>query len=38
MHHVEGYQHQEIARILGLSVRTSKSQLYKARVWLRELL
>jgi RNA polymerase sigma-70 factor (ECF subfamily) len=38
MHYVEGYEHHEIARILGLSVGTSKSQLYKARVWLRELL
>ena len=38
MHYVEGYEHREIARILGISVGTSKSQLYKARVWLRELL
>ena len=38
MHYVEGYEHHEIARILGLSVGTSKSQLHKARVWLRELL
>jgi RNA polymerase sigma-70 factor (ECF subfamily) len=38
MHYVEGYEHHEIARILGLSVGTSKSQLFKARVWLRELL
>ena len=38
MHCVEGYGHGEIARILGLSIGTSKSQLYKARVWLRELL
>lgn len=38
MHHVEGYEHSEIARILGISVGTSKSQLYKARVWLRGLL
>jgi RNA polymerase sigma-70 factor (ECF subfamily) len=38
MHYVERYGHREIARILGLSIGTSKSQLYKARVWLRELL
>jgi RNA polymerase sigma-70 factor (ECF subfamily) len=38
MHYVEGYGHREIARILGLSVGTSKSQLYKARCWLCELL
>lgn len=38
MHHVEGHEHSEIARILGISVGTSKSQLYKARVWLRGLL
>ena len=35
MHDVEGYEHHEIARILGLSIGTSKSQLHKARVWLR---
>jgi hypothetical protein len=34
----EGYGHREIARILGLSIGTSKSQLYKARVRLRQLL
>jgi RNA polymerase sigma-70 factor, ECF subfamily len=38
MHYVEGYGHREIARMLGLSVGTSKSQLYKARVRLRQLL
>jgi RNA polymerase sigma-70 factor (ECF subfamily) len=38
MHHIEGYGHREIAHLLGLSIGTSKSQLYKARVWLRELL
>jgi RNA polymerase sigma-70 factor (ECF subfamily) len=38
MHYVEGYGHREIARILGLSIGTSKSQLYKARVRLRQLL
>lgn len=35
MHDVEGYEHHEIARILGLTVGTSKSQLHKARFWLR---
>jgi len=38
LHDVEGYRHREIATILGLSIGTSKSQLFKARVWLRELL
>ena len=38
MHYVEGYGHREIARILGLSIGTSKSQLYKARVRLRQML
>jgi len=38
MHYVEGYGHREIAQLLGLSIGTSKSQLYKARVRLRQLL
>jgi RNA polymerase sigma-70 factor (ECF subfamily) len=38
MHYVEGYGHREIARMLGLSIGTSKSQLYRARVRLRQLL
>jgi RNA polymerase sigma-70 factor (ECF subfamily) len=38
LHYVEGYGHREIARILGLSIGTSKSQLFKARVRLRQLL
>lgn len=38
LHYVEGYGHREIARILGSSIGTSKSQLYKARVRLRQLL
>jgi RNA polymerase sigma-70 factor (ECF subfamily) len=38
LHYVEGYGHREIARRLGLSIGTSKSQLYKARVRLRQLL
>jgi RNA polymerase sigma-70 factor (ECF subfamily) len=38
MHDVEGFEHEEIARTLGVSVGTSKSQLHKARMKLRELL
>jgi RNA polymerase sigma-70 factor (ECF subfamily) len=38
LHDVEGYEHHEIAKILGCSVGNSKSQLYKARLRLRELL
>jgi RNA polymerase sigma-70 factor (ECF subfamily) len=38
LHYVEGYGHREIARLLGLSTGTSKSQLFKARVRLRQLL
>jgi len=38
MHYVEGYGHREIAQLLDLSIGTSKSQLYKARVRLRQLL
>jgi len=38
LHDVEGYEHHEIARILGCSSGNSKSQLYKARLRLRELL
>lgn len=35
---IEGYQHQEIADKLGISINTSKSQLLKARKKLKELL
>src|SRR5918911_1558384 len=38
LHDVEGYEHEEIARILGCSAGTSKSQLHKARMKLRRLL
>jgi RNA polymerase sigma-70 factor, ECF subfamily len=38
LHDVEGYEHHEIAEILGCSTGNSKSQLYKARVRLRKLL
>ncbi len=38
LHDVEGYEHEEVARQLGISVGTSKSQLHKARLKLRGLL
>ena len=38
LHDVEGHEHEEVARILGCSVGTSKSQLHKARMKLRRLL
>ncbi len=38
LHDVEGYEHEEVAKILGCSVGTSKSQLHKARLKLRKLL
>jgi RNA polymerase sigma-70 factor (ECF subfamily) len=38
LHDVEGYEHEEIAKILGCSAGTSKSQLHKARLKLRRLL
>lgn len=31
---VEGYPHEEIATMLGISANTSKTQLFKARAWL----
>ena len=37
LHDVEGYEHNEIAEIMGCSVGNSKSQLHKARLKLREL-
>jgi RNA polymerase sigma-70 factor (ECF subfamily) len=36
LHDVEGYEHNEIAEIMGCSVGNSKSQLHKARMKLRE--
>jgi RNA polymerase sigma-70 factor, ECF subfamily len=36
LHDIQGYQHNEIAEILGRSVGDSKSQLHKARTRLRE--
>jgi RNA polymerase sigma-70 factor, ECF subfamily len=38
LHDIQGYEHHEIAGILGRSVGVSKSQLHKARTRLRELL
>jgi RNA polymerase sigma-70 factor (ECF subfamily) len=38
LHDIQGYEHHEIAEILGRSVGVSKSQLHKARMRLRELL
>ena len=36
LHDVEGYEHNEIAQIMGCSIGNSKSQLHKARMKLRE--
>jgi RNA polymerase sigma-70 factor, ECF subfamily len=38
MHDVEGYTHEEIAEFLGVTAGTSKSQLFKARARMREIL
>ncbi|MDT5158654.1 MAG: polymerase sigma-70 factor, subfamily [Acidobacteriota bacterium] len=38
LYDIEGYEHEEVARILGCAVGTSKSQLHKARVKLRKIL
>jgi hypothetical protein len=38
LHDVEGYEHNEIAQLLGVSEGTSKSQLHRARGRLRDLL
>ncbi len=38
MHDVEGFEHEEISRLAGISVGTSKSQLHKARLKMRVLL
>jgi len=36
LHDVQGFKHKEIAQILGCSVGTSKSQLFKARMKIRQ--
>lgn len=38
LHDVEGYEHNEIAEMLGCSIGNSKSQLHKARMKLRSVL
>ena len=38
LHDVEGYQHEEIARMTGIASGTSKAQLFRARRLLREAL
>ena len=38
LHDVEGYEHNEIAGMVGCSIGNSKSQLHKARMKLRDLL
>jgi len=38
LHDVEGYEHEEVAKMLGCTVGTSKSQLHKARMRIRSLL
>lgn len=38
LHDVQGYEHHEIAEMLGVSIGNSKSQLHKARMRLRQLL
>jgi RNA polymerase sigma-70 factor, ECF subfamily len=38
LHDVQGYEHNEIARIMECSIGNSKSQLHKARTRLREIL
>ena len=38
LHDIEGYEHVEISELMGCSVGTSKSQLHKARLKMRELL
>jgi RNA polymerase sigma-70 factor, ECF subfamily len=38
LHDLEGFEHSEVAEILGCSIGTSKSQLFKARIKLKKLL
>jgi len=35
---IEGFSHKEIAEKLGISLSTSKSQLSKAKGWMRKIL
>ena len=35
LHDIEGYRHEEIGQLLGVSIGTSKSQLHRARMTLR---
>jgi RNA polymerase sigma-70 factor (ECF subfamily) len=36
LHDIQGFKHEEVAQILGCSVGTSKSQLFKARMKIRQ--
>jgi RNA polymerase sigma factor (sigma-70 family) len=36
LYFIDGYKHQEIAEQLGISVNTSKSQLFHAKAWLKD--
>ncbi len=38
LHDIQGYEHNEIANLIGCSIGNSKSQLHKARMKLREIL
>jgi RNA polymerase sigma-70 factor (ECF subfamily) len=38
LHDVEGFEHREVAAILGIAEGTSKSQVHKARMKIREYL
>ena len=38
LHDIEGYRHEEIAKLTGMAQGTSKSQLHRARRFLREVL
>ena len=38
LHDVEGFDHAEVARLLGIAEGTSKSQVHKARMKMRDFL